>query len=126
MVDLPHRGLGKQGSALVVMDGDRATLAVVRVRQEMGLSVDIAANREAALPWTVHTNYAVVVCGGSQQAELSEFAIGLHRDAPHTRVILFAEPGLDRDRLEELGGEVLTAPADVNALVDRLWPPQAR
>ena len=126
MGDITHGdGFGRYGSALVVLDDDRAALATVLVLQEMCLTVDIAADREAALQWAARASYTVVVCGGQEQTQISEFVIHLRYSAPHTRVILLAEPGFVHDGLDAIGVEVLPSPVDVNMLVERLWPAEA-
>jgi hypothetical protein len=56
--DIP---MGRLGSALVVLDDERAVLAATLVLQEMGLTVDVANDREAALDWIVRAHYALVV-----------------------------------------------------------------
>ncbi len=114
--------LSRRGSALVVLDDERAVLATSLVLQEMGLTVDVASDREAALDWIVRARYALVVCGGREQEMITQFVIQIRYEAPHTRVILLAEPELMHDSLEELGIEVLQAPVNVNSLVQRLWP----
>jgi DNA-binding NtrC family response regulator len=114
--------LSRRGSALVVLDDERAVLAATLVLQEMGLTVDVANDREAALDWIVRAHYALVVCGGREQEQITRFVISVRYEAPHTRVILLAEPELVHDSLEELGIEVLQAPVNVNTLVQRLWP----
>ena len=117
--DIP---MGRRGSALVVLDDERAVLATSLVLQEMGLTVDVASDREAAMDWIARARYALVVCGGRDQEMITQFVIRVRYEAPHTRVILLAEPELMRDGLEELGVEVLQAPVNVNSLVQRLWP----
>lgn len=117
--DIP---MGRRGSALVVLDDERAVLATTLVLQEMGLTVDVANDREAALEWVIRAHYALVVCGGRDQETITRFVISVRYESPHTRVILLAEPELMHDSLEELGIEVLQAPVNVNSLVQRLWP----
>ena len=114
--------LSRRGSALVVLDDERAVLAASLVLQEVGLTVDVASDREAALDWIARAHYALVVCGGREQETITRFVIRVRYEAPHTRVILLAEPELMHDSLEELGIEVLQAPVNVNSLVQRLWP----
>ena len=126
MGDVSHgSGFGRHGSAFVALDDDRAALATVLVLQEMGLTVDIAADREAALQWATRANYTVVVCGGQEQPQTSEFVIRLRYSAPQTRVILLAEPEFVHDGLDAIGVDVLPSPVDVNMLVERLWPAEA-
>lgn len=121
----PDAPLGSHGSTLVALDDPRAARAAVLVLQEMGLTVDMARDRDVALEWAAQAYYAVVVCGGSDPERITEFVIRLRYEAPQTRVILLAEPVLMPSGLEELGVEVLTAPVDVNRLVERLWPAAA-
>ncbi len=126
-------GLGRHGCGLVVIDEQRVALAVSLILQEMGMAVDMAANRTAALRWAVRAHYAVTVCGGSgrdggkrdareQSAGAAALAIEMRRAAPQTRVILLAGAGPTADELHAAGVEVLPAPFDVNRLVERLWP----
>ena len=123
---LPGSGFGTHGSALVAIEDERAALAAVLVLQEMGLTVDIAADHEAALEWAVRARYEVVICGGAQHTRTSEFVVRLRYSAPETRVILLAEPGTTPEGLDDLGVEVLPSPVDVNMLVERLWPQRPR
>lgn len=118
----PTPGFGGQGSALVVLDDERTTLATVLVLQEMGLTVDIATDREAALERAIRASYSVVVCDGADEPESRDFLIRLRHATPRTRVLWLAPRERTPDGLEELGVEVLTAPVDVNTLVQRLWP----
>lgn len=115
----------RHGSALVVLADQRASLAAVLVLQEMGLTVDVAGAREAALKWLSRANYSVLICGGGDLAALSAFVIEVRFRAPQTRVILLADPDFTHDGLDELGVEILPAPVDVNMLVERLWPTTA-
>ena len=116
---------GRYGSALVAVDDERAALASVLVLQEMGFSVDIARDHEAALEWAGHATYAVVICGAGDAQQSTQFAIRIRYCAPQTRVLLLAAPAVAPDGLEEIGIELLAAPIDVNALVERLWPAEA-
>ncbi|MFQ5421812.1 MAG: hypothetical protein ACE5EY_15785, partial [Anaerolineae bacterium] len=47
----PAPRFGRYGSALVALDDERTALAAVLVLQEMGLTVDIAADRDSAFQW---------------------------------------------------------------------------
>ena len=121
----PDPAFGSHGSALVAIEDERAALAAVLVLQEMGLTVDIAADHEAALEWAVRAQYAVVVCGGAAHTRTWDLVVRLRYSAPETRVILLAEPGETLEGLDALGVEVLPSPVDVNMLVERLWPAEA-
>ena len=116
------RGSGRHGSALVALDDERAALAAVLVLQEMGHAVDLAADGEAAFEWAIRAAYTVVLCGGLEREASCDSVVRLRRLAPRTRVLWLAAPGPPPDRLRELGVEVLTAPVNVNMLVERLWP----
>jgi DNA-binding response OmpR family regulator len=115
-----------RGSALVVLDDERLALTTVLVLQEMCLDVYVASDRDIALQAAAKAGYAVVVCGGQEQPQISEFAIRLRYSAPQTRVILLAGPELSHDELNAIDVEVLPAPVDVNMLVERLWPAEAK
>ena len=116
---------GRRGSALVLVEDARISRATVLVLQEMGLTVDVAGEREAALKWLSRANYSVLICGGGALAALSAFVIEVRFRAPQTRVILLADPDFTHDGLDELGVAILPAPVDVNMLVERLWPTTA-
>ncbi len=118
----PDIPLGRHGSALVILDDERAVLATSLVLQEMGFTVDVVGDPEVALEWIFRARYALVVCGGHDQETVTQFVIRIRYEAPHTRVILLAEPELMHDSLEELGIELLQTPVNVNTLVQRLWP----
>ena len=100
----PAPGCSRGGSALVVLDDQRAALATVLVLQEMGLTVDVA------------------ICDGADEPQSRDFLIRLHRAAPRTRVLWLAPPDVEPDGLEEIGVELLRGPFDVNRLVERLRP----
>ena len=118
----PAPGCSRGGSALVVLDDQRAALATVLVLQEMGLTVDVAADREAALGWAIRAGYTVAICDGADEPQSRDFLIRLHRAAPRTRVLWLAPPDVEPDGLEEVGVELLRGPFDVNRLVERLRP----
>lgn len=112
------RGMAKQ-CALVIMGDDRPARAATLILQELGMSVDVAAEPEGALAWLCHARYDAVILGGPGEIDI-EYAAHLRGAAGASRVLLFAEPGAkDRARLEALGIEVVGPPFDVNALVER-------
>lgn len=113
------------GSALVALDDERAMFATTLVLQEMGLTVDLATDLDAALQWIEAADYAVVVCPGRVDASVVEFGRKVRYLARDTRVFVFAERGFDPAGLSDLGIEVFRAPVDVNSLVSRLWPAAA-
>ena len=115
----PGAGFGSSGSALVALDDQHAALAAVLVLQEMGLTVDIAADRDSALAWIRMARYAAVVCGGDSPERLTDFALKVKAASPYTQITLLAHFG-PHETLEELGVQVLKPPLNVNALVDRL------
>ncbi len=116
--------LGTSGSALVLVKDQRAALAAVLVLQEMGFTVDIAVNTEAAMAWIRLARYQWIVCsGGGEQSQTAEFALRLRYNAPHSRILLFGGPDGPLDALDELGVEVLQPPVDVNMLVERFAQP---
>jgi len=118
-VDSTRGRFGSRGSALVALDDQRAALAAVLVLQEMGLTVDIAADRDSALAWVRMARYAAVVCDGDSPERLTDFALKVRAASPATQIILLARFGA-HPTLEELGAHVLRPPINVNALVDRL------
>jgi len=95
-------------------------LASVLILQEMGLTVDIAADRDAALAWVRMARYAAVICGGNDATQLTDFALKVRAASPYTQIFVVAQvaPG----PLAALGVELLRPPLNVNALVDRLRP----
>ncbi|MFN8638650.1 MAG: hypothetical protein U0360_04150 [Dehalococcoidia bacterium] len=99
--------------------------ATTLVLQEMGLTVDLATDLEAALQWIEAADFAVVVCPGRADSSLIEFGRKVRYLARETRVFVFAERGFDPAGLSDLGIEVFRAPVDVNSLVSRLWPTAA-
>ena len=109
--------------ALVMVSDQRAALAAVLVLQEMGLSVDIAADPAAALSWARMSRYRVVVAAGS--ADGAELALRLRYAAPRAQLIMLADRTAPIEELTALGVEVLRPPINVNALVSRLSPPRA-
>ncbi len=113
------------GSALVVLDDERAMFATTLVLQEMGLTVDLATDLGSALEWVEAADYAVVVCPGRADSSILDFGQRVRYLARETRVFVFAERGFDGAGLSEIGIEVFPAPVDVNALVSRLWPTTA-
>lgn len=117
-----HAPLGAYGSALVALDDERAVHATTLVLQEMGLTVDVVADLPAALDWVEAAEYELVVCAGRVRASSLDFARRVRYLARETRLLMFAEPGLDRAGLEALGVELLDAPVDVNRLVAQVWP----
>ena len=112
---------GTSGSALVVIDDQRSALAAVLVLQEMGLTVDVAADRGAALAWLGMARYACVVCGGGDFPQLLAFAQRIRVASPYTQLLMVGHFAAD-PRLEEINVELLQPPVNVNQLVDRLRP----
>lgn len=117
----PGAGFGTSGSALVALDDQRTALAAVLVLQEMGLTVDIAGDRDAALAWIRMARYAAVVCGGDTPEQLTNFALKVRAASPQTQIIMFAHFG-PHETLTELGVQLLRPPVNVNTLVERLRP----
>lgn len=114
------RSTGTSGSALVLVEDQRAALAAVLVLQEMCYSVDIAANTEAALSWVRLARYEWIVCsGGGEHSRSAQFALRLRHNAPGARILLVGTPEEPAEALNELGVEVLRPPVDVNMLVER-------
>lgn len=119
MADTDGTRTPTRGSALVLVEDQRAALAAVLILQEMGYSVDIAVQPEAALDWIRLARYQWIVCsGGGEQGRSSTFAERLRGTAPRSRILLVGADGAPLDSLDELGVEVLHAPVDVNMLVD--------
>ena len=122
----PIPRFGMHGSALVVLEDERAALAAVLVLQEMGLAVDIAVDRERSVDWAKQVGYSFVVCGGDDdEAGVRDFAAKMRVAVPQTRVLLLAGADFDSDGMEAIGVEVLPSPVEVNSLMDRLWPTKA-
>lgn len=114
-------GMGIAGSALVLVEDQRAALAAVLIAQEMGYSVDIAANPPAALGWIQLARYDLIVCSGGEHTRSPEFVLRLRYTAPQSRIVLLGGADGPLDALAELGIEVMRAPMDVNELVGSLW-----
>lgn len=112
---------GTSGSALVVLDDQRSALSTVLVLQEMGLTVDVAADLGAATAWARMARYAVIVCGGASVEDLVAFALRVRASSPLTQILLLGHAGPIAE-LDGLGVQVLQPPVNVNALVDRLRP----
>jgi DNA-binding NtrC family response regulator len=117
--------MSRVGSALVALDDERAARAATLVLQEMGLTVDIATDRDAALAWIEAANYELVVCGSREQAATADFVLSVRYLARETRVILLADADFMHDGLQQLGVEVIEAPVDVNKFLARVWPSAA-
>ena len=126
----PLPAFGTRGSALVLVADHRAALATVLVLQEMGLSVDIAGDADAALAWVRMANYNVVVFGGDEVAgprtaeaqggpkTWVDVARRMRAAAPHAQIMMLSDrPSPD---VAALGIEVLSPPINVNHLGDRL------
>jgi len=116
---------GRHGTALVVMDDDRAALATTLVLQEMGMTVDIAADRDAAIEWIEDARYSLIVCSGADQDETTNFVLRVRYLSRRSRIVLLASAGYILDGLEILGIEVLQGPMDVNRLISRVMPAAA-
>ena len=68
---------GPRGCALVLVDDQRAALASVLLLQEMGFSVDVSVQPEAALSWVRLARYEWVVCSGGGVTSNPEFLLRL-------------------------------------------------
>lgn len=112
---------GIAGSALVLVEDQRAALAAVLIAQELGYSVDIAANPQAALSWIQLARYELIVCSGGEQSRSPEFILRLRYTAPHSRIVLLGGADGPADALAELGVDVLRGPVDVNRFMSTLW-----
>ena len=121
MANSAEPGYGTTGGALVVLDDQRAALSTVLVLQEMGLTVDVAADRDAALAWARMARYAVIVCGGASIEELVEFSLKVRASSPLTQILLLGHFGA-MPELADLDVHVLQPPVNVNALMERLRP----
>ena len=121
MANSTEPGYGTTGSALVLLDDQRAALSTVLVLQEMGLTVDVAADRDAAVAWARMARYAVIVCGGASVEQLVEFALKVRATSPFTQILLLGHFGATPE-LAALDVHVLRPPVNVNTLVERLRP----
>lgn len=121
MTNAPGAGYGTTGSALVVLEDQRTALASVLVLQEMGLTVDVAADRDAALAWVRMARYAVIVCGGGHADQLVNFALRIRAAAPRTHILVLGQLGT-HPALRKIDAHVLQPPVNVNALVEQLRP----
>lgn len=111
--------MGPRGCALVLVDDQRSALASVLLLQEMGFSVDVSVQPEAALSWVRLARYEWVVCSGGGVTGRPEFLLRLRYAAPGARVLLIGDLTSPADGLDAMGIEVLRAPVDVNMLVNR-------
>ena len=121
MANSTEPGYGTTGSALAFLDDQRAALSTVLVLQEMGLTIDVAADRDAALAWARMARYTVIVCGGVSIEDLVEFALKVRASAPLTQILVLGHFG-PMPELADLDIHVLPSPVNVNALVERLRP----
>ena len=112
-------GFSSTGSALVALADQRAALAAVLVLQEMGLTVDIASDRDAALAWVRMARYAAVLCDGDSPEGVTDFALKVRAASPSTQIILLAHFGA-HETLDEPGVHIMKPPVNVNALVAHL------
>jgi len=110
------------GSALVVLDDDRAARASTLVLQELGLTVDLTSSLDAAIEWIEAAHYEVVIAAGRDAVKSAEFAWQVRYLSRETRIVLLGEPGFQAVGLDDLGVEVVTAPVDVNGLMAVLGP----
>jgi hypothetical protein len=115
------RGLSTRGSALVCLSDPRAELATMLIIQEMGMSVDLAADAESAIGWVRQARYELLVVGGAD-LPLRTVALRLRHASPDARIVVLADDRDPPDGLAPLGIEVLRPPMDVNALMSGLWP----
>ena len=88
------------------------------VLQELGLSVDLAADAESAIAWVAQARYALVVIGGCRHA--AQVALRLRHAAPDARIVVLADADDPVDDLDHLEVRVLRPPLDVNALMEGL------
>jgi hypothetical protein len=112
----PVRGLSAHGSALVCLGDPRAELATMLILQELGLSVDLAADPESAIRWVRQARYELLVVGGAD-VPLRTVALRMRHASPEARIVLLADDREPPDGLAPLGIEVLRPPLDVNALM---------
>ena len=117
----PVRGLSARGSALLCLGDPRAELATMLILQELGLSVDLAADPESAIRWVRQARYEMLVVGGAE-IPLRTVALRLRHASPEARIVVLADDREAPDGLAPLGIEVLHPPLDVNALMLGLAP----
>ena len=77
----------------MLLDDQRSALSTVLVLQEMGLTVDVAADRDAAVAWARMARYAVIVRGGASVEQLVEFALKVRATSPFTQILLLGHFG---------------------------------
>lgn len=124
-LDAPHgaprwnRGLTSHGCALLCIREQRAELATMLILQELGLTVDLAADVESAVDWVGQARYDLIVVAGAIP-HLATVALRLRHAAPRARIVLLADTEQPPDGLEHLRVEVLRPPLDVNALMEHL------
>ena len=89
------------------------------ILQELGLTVDLAADVESAVDWVGQARYDLIVVAGAIP-HLATVALRLRHAAPRARIVLLADTEQPPDGLEHLRVEVLRPPLDVNALMEHL------
>ncbi|MEI6137183.1 MAG: hypothetical protein WCQ48_07195 [Chloroflexota bacterium] len=88
-----RRGLSARGAALVCLDDPRTEYATMLILQELGLSVDLAADPGSALRWARHARYEVLLVGG-REARAQSLALSLRGASPDSQVVLLDDaPG---------------------------------
>ena len=110
---------GSRGSALVLVEDQRSALASVLLLQEMGFSVDVSAQPDAALSWIRLARYEWIVCSGGDRTSSPDFLLRLRYATPLARILVLGGSDVPADGLDALGVEVLHGHVDVNALVSR-------
>lgn len=98
-----RRGLSAHGCALVCLADPRAELAMVLILQELGLSVDVAADAASAIGWVQQARYQLLVVGGTH-APIGGVALRLRRAAPDARIVILADDHEPLDGLAPLDG----------------------
>ena len=110
---------GNRGSALVLVEDQRSALASVLLLQEMGFSVDVSAQPDAALSWIRLARYEWIVCSGGDRTSSPDFLLRLRYTTPRARILVIGGSSVPADGLDALGIEVLHGQVNVNTLVSR-------
>lgn len=118
----PIRGYGIHGTALVLVEDERAAFAAALILQELGHAVDVFDRLQDAIPWMESSPYSVIVCGGTVDQLPEVVALQARYHSPAARVLLLGGFETPPDSLAEIGVEVLRPPLSVNGFMERLRP----
>jgi hypothetical protein len=115
------RGLGRRGTAFVLVEDGRQGFALELVLRELEFSVDLGTHAGAAALWLERVRYDLVIAGGPHAARaggrLLE-ALARHQAPP--RLVILGNGDVAEEALAALNVEVLRPPYDVNTVIELL------